>query len=91
MSSDADTPNASLLLDRFVSASTAQDTHSSLEAILEGLQQGYITAENVFDEEEIPAGLLQVLQTCQYKDMPVEEGSSLAARIYLEILKQLDH
>jgi hypothetical protein len=87
MSSDADTPNASLLLDRFVSASTAQDTHSSLEAILEGLQQGYITAENVFDEEEIPAGLLQVLQTCQYKDMPVEEGSSLAARIYLEILK----
>jgi chromosome segregation ATPase len=87
MSSDADTPNASLLLDRFVSASTAQDTHSSLEAILEGLQKGYITAENVFDEEEIPSGLLQVLQTCQYKDMPVEEGSSLAARIYLEILK----
>jgi hypothetical protein len=74
-------------LDRFVSASTAQDTYSSLEAILEGLQKGYITAENVFDEPDIPAGLLQVLQTSQYKDLPVEEGSSLAARIYLEILK----
>lgn len=82
-----DTPNAALLLDRFVSASTADDTHSSLESILEGLQKGYITAEHVFDEQDVPKGLLQVLQTSQYQNWPVEQGSSLAARIYLELLK----
>jgi hypothetical protein len=32
------------------------------------------------EEEVLLAGLLQVLQTCQYKDMPVKGGSSTLPR-----------
>lgn len=80
--------DAALLLDRFVSASTSEDVNSSLTSILRGLQKGKIEPYEVYNEIEVLSALLQVLQTNQYKDLPVEDSAGVAARIYLELLNK---
>jgi hypothetical protein len=73
--------NAVLLVDRFVSASTAEDVTKSLESILEMQRQDI---QSMF-RDEFPASLLQVLQGA-YKNLPVEP--SLAVRIYLQLVDE---
>ena len=95
---------ASLVLDRFVSASSSADAHASLESILEALKNNRLktnTAEDnnntlppelIWKEDDILSALRHVLHTGRHKlhdmQVPVEEGASLVCQIYLEILQQ---
>jgi chromosome segregation ATPase len=94
---------ASLVLDRLVSASSAEDAQSSLEKILEALQSNkkrstsdddgtQMAPELIWSDPEILTALRHVLHTGQHKhhDMvvPVEEGASLVCKIYTEMLEQ---
>jgi len=84
--------DAALLVDRFVSASSATDAHNSLQALLEGLksreEDKRIPPEFIWQDHALLEALLQVLTTGSYKDVPLEEGPSLVCRIYQQLWKQ---
>ena len=88
--------NAALLLDRFVSASTAVDVHSSLESILKALEAKKLPVSALLqndddDDEDVYGRFLQVLGTQESHNnrLPVgDEGSNAVARILLKLVQQ---
>jgi hypothetical protein len=88
LSNGEESMDAALLLDRFVSASTSEDVNDSLNCILRGLQKGSIAPNEFYNEIEVLAALLQILQTNKYKELPAEDSVAVAARIYLELLSK---
>jgi len=91
-SSDED---PSVWLDRLVSASTADDVRDSLQGILDGFDNGKkddaaaAVARTLLDEEpDAYKALLALLQTSEYKSMEVQDGSSLAARICIQLVER---
>lgn len=86
-----DHDDVAILLDRFVSASAAEDVASSLEALIESLSeptQVEAVLGAVQEDDDLAKALLEVLQTSELKQMQIEDGSSLAARIYLRLLEK---
>lgn len=93
---------ASLALDRFVSASSAEDAHSSLEKILEALQNNklqnvpdetpVLSPEMIWSDADLLNSLRHVLHTGKHKShdtqVPVDEGASLVCKIYSEMVDQ---
>lgn len=87
------TVDPTLLLDRFLSASAAQDVVASLEAILDAVQNDQIDPSELLqrpddaESESFLSTLLPVLRTAQYQNrLTVQEGPSLAARLYQQLL-----
>jgi chromosome segregation protein len=85
------TADAAILMDRFVSASSATDAHDSLQALLDGLksrnEETRIDASLIYQDSTVLDAFLTVLATSSYKDVPLEEGPSLVCRIYQELWK----
>lgn len=88
MPSESGTVDAALLLDRFVSASSSEDIHNSLQQILHAVQTGDLTSQEVCAELDILSALLSVFQESKYKGLTVEDGSALTARIYSTLIEK---
>eukprot|EP00547_Thalassionema_nitzschioides_P014136 CAMPEP_0194247660 /NCGR_PEP_ID=MMETSP0158-20130606/16923_1 /TAXON_ID=33649 /ORGANISM="Thalassionema nitzschioides, Strain L26-B" /LENGTH=2479 /DNA_ID=CAMNT_0038983787 /DNA_START=105 /DNA_END=7541 /DNA_ORIENTATION=- len=81
---------AALLVDRFVSASSADDLRDSLQAICTALQsteKEYLDPSLIWNEEGALNAFLEVLTSSEYKKMPVDQGPPLICQIYSEFLK----
>jgi chromosome segregation ATPase len=77
--------DAALLLDRIVSASTSQDMVSSLEAIEDALKARTLDPKEIVRADEdssILPVLLTLIQTSQWRDLPVEDAPTLVTRVY---------
>ncbi|GAX09718.1 hypothetical protein FisN_19Lh186 [Fistulifera solaris] len=81
--------NITLLLDRFLSASTAADVQNALEHVLSALQDPSAT-EALLAEPDVLKGMLKLLATQSYKNVGVEDGDNLCARILWQILQTSD-
>lgn len=82
-----------LLVDRFVSASSADDAHDSLRGILVALQssvgepEDHLEPSVVWSEGETLEAFLQVLTSGEYKGIPVDQGPPLVCQVYSELVK----
>jgi hypothetical protein len=81
-----ETINFTLLLDRFLSASTAADVQKALEHVLSALQDPSAT-EALLAEPDALKGIIKLLATQTYKNVGVEDGDTLCARILWQILQ----
>jgi chromosome segregation ATPase len=94
--SNAAAAATALLVDRFVSASSADDARESLQGIVTALQATPTAEEDQLDpsiiwqEEETLEAFLQVLTTGEYKGIPVDQGPPLVCQIYAEFIKAKD-
>jgi len=81
-----------LLVDRFVSASSANDAKDSLQAICTALQStnDHLEPSSIWGEENILDGFLEVMASNEYRNMPVDQGTPLVCQIYTEFLKSRD-
>jgi len=82
--------SGALLVDRFVSASSANDARNSLQAICTALQstnEDHLEPSSIWGEENILEGFLEVLISSEYRNMPVDQGAPLICQIYTEFLE----
>lgn len=82
--------NAALLVDRFVSASSADDLKDSLQAICTALQSAEkdsLDPSLIWGEEGALDAFLVILTSSEYKSIPVDQGPPLICQIYSEFLK----
>lgn len=97
---DAPPLNAVLLMDRFVSASSAQDAVESLQGMVDGFKQKQASTEEEFplkwqsswiwQHEDLADHLLYLLQLGVLKTGPaVEEGPNLVCQLYLFLAKDI--
>mmetsp|Transcript_15187 Transcript_15187/g.25224 ORF Transcript_15187/g.25224 Transcript_15187/m.25224 type:complete len:2554 (+) Transcript_15187:278-7939(+) len=101
MASTSTSSNA-LLVDRFVSASSADDARDSLQGIVTALQatgtdtdtdtaeEDRLEPSTIWQEEETLEAFLQVLTSGEYKGIPIDQGPPLVCQIYAEFLKAKD-
>jgi hypothetical protein len=81
------------LVDRFVSASSADDAHDSLQGILVALQssagepEDHLDPSVVWNEDGALEAFLQVLTSGEYKGIPVDQGPPLVCQVYAELVK----
>ena len=80
--------DAALLVDRFVSSTSATDAHGSLQALLDALKANQISPVTIWDDEALLKALLDVLSMGKHGHVPLEEGPSLVCRIYQYLSKQ---
>jgi chromosome segregation ATPase len=80
--------DAALLVDRFVSSTSATDAHNSLQALLDALKGNTISPETIWDDGSLLQALLDVFSLGKHGNVPLEEGPSLIGRIYQYLSKQ---
>jgi hypothetical protein len=94
MTAKQSTLSASLLVDRFVSASSADDARDSLQAIVFALQakdsDDYLDPSAVWNEVEALEALLEVLVTGEYKGISLDQGPPLVCQVYAELINGKD-
>ena len=85
--------SAALLVDRFVSASSADDAKSSLERILNSLlepdnSERKLDPNTLIDDDDALESLLSMLRNGEYKGIQVDQGRSLVCQVYIELCKE---
>lgn len=89
------------MMDRFVSASSAQDAINSLEQLVDAFKTSQSGANDgemiwqpawIFDHEEISEHLIWLLQhgTLKANESPCEEGAHLICKLYQYLIKSSD-
>jgi hypothetical protein len=86
--------SAALLVDRFVSASSANDAKNSLERILASLletdSERKLNPNVLIDDEDALESLLNMLRNGEHKGIQVDQGRALVCQVYLELCKEMN-
>jgi hypothetical protein len=84
--------SAALLVDRFVSASSADDAKRSLERILSSLVESdserKLDPNTLIDDDDVLESLLNMLRNGEHKGIQVDQGRSLVCQVYIELCKE---
>ena len=83
--------NAVLLMDRFVSASSAQDAMESLQGMLEGFKDKEEPWQSswIWQHDELPEHLIHLLQNGNLKtdNLPCDDGPNAVCQLYQHLAK----